>query len=728
MPSFLPKQVFALPLCTLYALAVAQAQPRVEDVLHSFGTPPQGANPTAGVIRDSAGNLYGTANRGGTGGSGVVYEVSAAGAVSVLYSFPSSGANGAYPLGGVALTSAGDLFGTTSGGGTGSAGVVYKVYAGKETVIYNFSGGTDGKNPWAGVILDSAGNLYGTTYSGGAGNAGVVYKVNQKGAETVLYAFSGGPDGGSPNSGLIRDAKGNFYGVTAAGGLGRGVVYKLDAAGHETVLHSFTGSSDGGLPDGGLTLDSAGNLYGTANIGGQYGAGVVFKLDPAGNETILYNFTGQQDGNNPFASLVRDPEGNLYGTALVGFYVSIVFKLNPAGQETVLYSFSEGDVYTTGPRGGIVESGNTLYGTTFAGGTGNAGIVYSLNTSGQETTLFGFPDAVGGTYPGPVTRDSSGNLYGTTEYGGKSNSGVVYKLDSSEKLSVLYNFQNGTLPFGNLVLDSKGNLYGVAFGGGAGNGFVYKVNSAGAETVLYLFAGGSDGSFPTGLTIDAEGNLYGTAASGGTYESGVVFEVDAAGVETVLYNFTGGTDGGNPYAGVIRDSAGNLYGTTMYGGADNDGVIFRVNPGGQETVLYSFIGGRTGGNPPSGVIRDQRGNLYGTTATSTSGNVYKLDSAGNYTVLYTFSGGADGGDPYAGLALDAAGNLYGTAAAGGAYQHGVVYEVTSSGQEAVLHNFTGGNDGGIPYTAVVLDSAGNLYGSTQSGGSALGGVVYKIAP
>ena len=203
----------------------AHAQAATEAVLHSFASPPRGASPFAGVIRDSAGNLYGTTTAGGASNSGVVYKVNTAGQETVLYSF---GAGGSFPYAGVIPDSAGNFYGTTSSGGTANAGVVYKLDpAGNYTVLYSFT--LDGGYPRAGVIRDSVGNLYGTTSSGGTANAGVVYMLDTAGRETVLYSFTGYPnDGGQPYAGVIRDSAGNLYGTTYDGGRsGAGVVYKL---------------------------------------------------------------------------------------------------------------------------------------------------------------------------------------------------------------------------------------------------------------------------------------------------------------------------------------------------------------------------------------------------------------------------------------------------------------------------------------------------------------------
>src|SRR5260370_855628 len=191
--------------------------------------------------------------------------------------------------------------------------------AGHETVLYMFSGAFGGGSPYAGVIRDSAGNLYGTAFQNGAADKGVVYKLDTTGHEIVLYSFTGGADGGYPYAGVTRDSAGNLYGTTLGGGMAnKGVVYKLDTTGHETVLHSFSAGADGPCPYAGVTRAPAGNLYGTAFHSGPADKGVVYKLDTTGHETVLHSFTGGADGGRPYAGVIRDSAGNLYGTAAFG--------------------------------------------------------------------------------------------------------------------------------------------------------------------------------------------------------------------------------------------------------------------------------------------------------------------------------------------------------------------------------------------------------------------------
>ena len=406
---------------------VALGQAPTEIVLHNFPVgAPLGSGPEAGLIADPAGNLYGTATFGGAGRQGTIFKIDTSGQKTVLYNF-AGGAFGSLPASGVVRDAAGNLYGTTPSGGnmacSGGCGVVYKLDAGGNyKVLYTFRGGADGGQPYAGVILDDAGNLYGTTQYGGLNNCfgqacGVVYKVDPLGNETVLYSFTGQPDGEQPNTGVIRDAAGNLYGATSTGGANfAGVVYKIDPSGNELLLYTFTGGSDGDEPDSSLIMDPVGNLYGTTQFGGTTFNGVVFKVDTSNNETVLYNFAGAPDGATPIA-VIRDAHGNFYGTTYSGGTGNsgTVFKLDSGGHETVLYNFTGGTDGGNPEAGVIRDSNGSLYGTTNHGGPLGVGTVYKLNPNNHETVLCSFPSSTDGSDPNAIVFDAAGNLYGNTE-------------------------------------------------------------------------------------------------------------------------------------------------------------------------------------------------------------------------------------------------------------------------------------------------------------------------
>ena len=380
-------------------------------------------------------------------------------------------------------------------------------------------------------------------------------------------------------------------------------------------------------------------------------------------------------------------------------------------------------------------------------------ILLAQVTLGQTfTVLHAFKYVADGDQPfGGVVRDKAGNLYGTTLTGGSHGLGTIFKIDLSGTEVIVHNFEagDGAFPEGGLVLDRAGNLYGatsvqsgispslLSFGGS-----IFMLTPSGNLTVLYRFSknGMPDGFAVLGNLIERAGYLYGTTDGGGTGTgSGTIFEVSArTGEETILYNFNEQPDGSYPLAGLIADADGDFYGTTVLGGAfcfPGCGTVFKLDASGNETVLYSFTGWADGNEPSGGVIRDGEGTLYGTTVTGgafNQGTIFKLDTAGVLTVLHDFSGAAnDGAQPIAsGLTPDSKGNFYGTTQYGGAFAAGTVYRLAPDGTFTVLHSFSGGSDGSLPWAGVIRDSDGNLYGTTRLGGDPHCGcgVVFKIAP
>jgi uncharacterized repeat protein (TIGR03803 family) len=381
------------------------------------------------------------------------------------------------------------------------------------TVLHDFTSGGDGDFPTAGLTMDRAGNFYGTTAGGGYASlnclygCGTVFKLSRNASSWVLtpvYSFTGGDDGTTPDARVLFGPDGLLYGTTTGdsslGGTGKATAFSLRlpsapcktalCPGEETVLYRFVGPMDGSGPGwGDLAFDQAGNLYGTTSDGGTYGYGSVYELTPSTGswtETILYSFTGGDDGSQPKSGVIFDQAGNLYGTTLFGGAGArgTVFQLTHSGSgwtEKVLHSFGSSG---SGPFGGLIfdPSGN-LYGTTQTGymGLGN-GTVFMLTPSGDDwtlTTLYSFP--AGFTYPyARLTMDAAGNLYGTTSYfygpggylGGQGSEGSVFKLaflNGSWTYVDLHDFDgrsDGGGPFGSVILDTSGNLYGTGTAGG----------------------------------------------------------------------------------------------------------------------------------------------------------------------------------------------------------------------------------------------------------------------
>src|SRR5271165_574575 len=373
-------------------------------------------------------------------------------------------------------------------------------------VLHYFTGGSDGANPIAGLTMDSQGILYGTASAGGAKSFGTVYRLVPSGSSwafSLLYTFQGQTDGSAPYARVGFGPDGNLYGATHSGGGGPGckdrhgcgTVFQVKPRpGTEEIEVYRFGTDDGSNPAyGDLVFDQAGNLYGTTRNGGANLQGAVYELAPNGvnwTETVVYSFAGTPDGASPLNGPIFDHAGNLYGT-------------------------------------------------TSAGGTGGWGTVYELKPAGlgwTESILHGFQNGSDGLTPtGDVFFDPSGRLYGTTQAGGTGGGGTVFELTPSGEawsLNTLYDFSQPALgeEYRTLIMDKAGNLYGTNSGDGVTQqGSVFKLtrsNGAWTYTSLHDFTGGLDGGAPFGrLVFDANGNLYGTAAAGGTHGNGVVFEI-----------------------------------------------------------------------------------------------------------------------------------------------------------------------------------------------------------
>jgi uncharacterized repeat protein (TIGR03803 family) len=388
-------------------------------------------------------------------------------------------------------------------------------------------------------------------------------------------------------------------------------------------------------------------------------------------------------------------------------------------------------------------------------------VLYSFDGSRPADTDGSLPYA-------PLIFDKAGNLYGTTTSGGLYGQGIVFELTPTSsggwKENIIHSFglgNDGALPEGPVIMDDAGDLYGTtALGGGGGCShgcgtvfhLIHEKNGKWKETIIHTF-NGKDGALPyCGLAFDAVGNLFGTAPYGGSFNEGTVFELTPTSRtrwnETVLHNFTGNKDGASPYGGVVFDGENNLYGTTANGGNANAGTVFMMNiirGRWTETILYSFTGGADGAAPESALVRDGAGNFYGTAHGidgAQFGAVFQLvpsQSGWTENTLHTFTFqnySTDGAYPVGGVILDNAGNVYGTTYVGGSGGDGVVFELTQSNgvwTETVLHNFPNrGPDGNIPDAALVFDKKGNLYSTTYLGGTGCNvngcGTVFEVTP
>jgi uncharacterized repeat protein (TIGR03803 family) len=760
----MPQKVLSSPLVlsvafiVLASILVTKAAAVNEKVIHNFIIYPHGAQPVGNLIADAAGNLYGTTQFGGEHGYGAIFRMArkpnGKWVETVLHSF--GGVNdGLWPNGGLTLDTAGNLYGTTRFGGRFSCGdgcgTVFELAptAGRKwnySIIYYFKGAAGSSYPNGGVVFDNAGNLY-STANGDLVN-GIVFELVRSSTgwrEKTVYRFSS-----LILYNLAIDATGSLYGST----LPSGSIFQLTRRRDGKWLPRTV--CDGCAASGVPVFDSAGNLY--VDAANQ----VLELLRKQGWKAIaIAEFTGSE-GEGAAGVLTFDNRGNLYGTTLIG-----------------------GQVGSCGEGYGC--------GTAFR-------LTHTKNGMWQHIVLYRFKGKQDGEEPAAgMSFDPSGQLYGITSYGGDpachvdpgfGGCGTVFELatasDGQWKYSVIERFGggDGSGPSG-LIADGAGNLYGtLARNPGGGCGLVYELTPSleggWNEHVLYQFRCGSlDGMIPaSGLTLDFNGNLYGTTSQGGGYGLGTVFELtpnsNGTWSESVLYTFTGGADGSSPAGGLIFDAVGNLYGTTELGGNgwcyDNYGefsgcgVVYELSPksgGWKETSLHTFAGApNDGAFPAAALIFDQVGNLYGTTTWGGSGPCEDendnfgcgtafllspgLAGVWSETVLYNFSASAYLASPDTGLAMDAQGNLYGATDGDGTSTYcpqgcGTVYQLTSGHggpwTANVLYDFGGfEEDGRFPVGTLVFDNSGNLYGTTLYGGgsSACGywrcGTVFKLSP
>jgi uncharacterized repeat protein (TIGR03803 family) len=390
----------------LYAMMAAALPAQTYTSLLNFADP-DGASPKWALVQGTNGDLYGTTAAGGAGGDdpGTVFKITPGGTLTSLYSFCSQSGctDGFAPAGGLVLATNGDFYGVTYSGGAncGSCGTVFRITpSGTLNTIYSFCSQTDcadGKNPNAGLVQATNGDLYGITSYGGNTNQGTVFKITPSGALTTLVSFNGA-DGLFPSAALIQATNGYLYGTTSSGGAncaqGCGTVFRMTPSGALTTLYSFcsqTNCTDGEYPSGPLVQAANGNLYGTTELGGANGKGTIFEITTGGTFTTIYSFCSQSgctDGTDPQGALVQaEQNGDLYGTTAFGGQscgsdgCGTIFKITPSGTLTTLFrNFCAQTGCPRLPYGGLVQyTSGEFFGTTFSGGTGSAGTVFTLS-------------------------------------------------------------------------------------------------------------------------------------------------------------------------------------------------------------------------------------------------------------------------------------------------------------------------------------------------------------
>ncbi len=729
--------------------------------------------------------------------------------LDTLYSFPAGELSGAWPFAPLVQGRDGALYGTTVQGGTNGAeyggynygaGTIFKITThGSFTSLYSFTfSGDDGGMPRAGLALGKDGNFYGSSEQGGPLDLGGLFEMSPAGEVTPLYDFAGAEDGSYPAAGLIQGNDGNFYGDALFGGAyaygyplgsasGYGTIFSLATNGSVNPLAEFN-LTDGAWPSGTLVQGADGNFYGTTESGGNGGAtlpivklpnggeqtgvgtsGTIFKMTPSGVITTLYAFTGGSDGSGPMAGLTQGADGNFYGVTIDGGSggVGTLFKITPAGQFTLLHSFT-GVSDGANPSGGLVQStdGN-LYGTTLLGGAYGNGTVFRIGLNGQLATLLSFSGLNGASPSAALMQASDGNLYGTTTTGGSANNGTVFRLEIGGPLQITSQPQNQTVDAGASALftvatfgslpdtwqwqkDGK-NLVDNGNVSGAATATLKIMNAAATDagdySVIIHNASGSVTSDKATLVVVAMPPQITGPPVGQSLLTGqtATFSVTATGDGPLSYQWQKGGmalhDGGQISGStgpvltisnltVQNSGAYSVLVRNAVGSAQSRSAILTVDqataPFVDLAAGYLFTDQYDGAFPWAGLILGTDGNLYGTTAGGGAyayGSIFAFTPAtATVTPMYSFTGGFDGGMPYSSLIQGSDGNFYGTASTGGYYGYGDVFQMPFGGGTVnTIYSFTGYNDGFLPMTGLVQGADGNFYGTTSAGGTSYAG-------
>ncbi len=604
-------------------------------VLHTMQGNTEGGLPYGSLVQASDHGFYGTAKYDGPNSGGTIFKVTTDGILTVVHAF--SGPDGQNPDDSLALGPDGNFYGTCESGGSSTNGTVFRITPGGVfTNLHSFNG-MQGSLPYSGLVLGVDGAFYGTTELGGAGT---VFRITINGVFTALHFFGSGHDGGVPYGTLVQTADGILYGTTSAGGANHdGIVFQITTNGVETVLYSFTTGDVGGSglgPESGLTVGRDGKLYGTLYNGGtnEYGAVFAFTRFTSGTVSSIYSFVGATKGAYPYGGLTTGPDGNLYGTTSAGGNSvgtggnGTIFRLSLTPTNSVfasLHVFNGTDgLIPYAPL--ALDPNGILYGTTQSGGTDSSGNVFGITTNGVFTNVYSFTGGNDGAVPyDGLLIGLNGALDGTTELGGAYSAGNVFELTTNGLCTNIYSFTGGNdgyAPYGGLIQDTAGNLYGTALSAGSKeDGTIFEITNNGGFTTLYSF-GGSDGAGPEyGLIFGPDGALYGTTPSGGTNGGyGTAFRITTNGVFTSLHSFSNGNDGGNPHCTLFLGSDTNFYGTCENGGSGTNGTLFQMSPDGVVTTLHAFD--KTDGSSPVGQLAlGGDGNLYGVTSAGGNNNL-----------------------------------------------------------------------------------------------------------
>ncbi|QNF32735.1 T9SS type A sorting domain-containing protein [Adhaeribacter swui] len=679
-----------------------------------------GSNPGGELIQGKDGNFYGMTARGGASDFGTIFRMTPAGTITIMHHF--AGFDGNAPGSNNLIQAAdGNFYGMTSSGGMNNngaePGIAFRITPGGEyKVIYNFTR-NEGYRPYGDLLQGPDGNFYGMTYYGGTFDKGTVFKLTPSGTYTVLHHFNGTSRGGWPTGNLVLGNDGNYYGVTTSAGANQlGTIFKITTAGTFTLLHTFE-LATGGTPVGSLVKGKDGNFYGVTTAGGDNYSGTIFRITANGDYKVLHHYGFDAIGNTPKRSLILGKDGNLYGTTMNGgdWFNGTIYKVTPSGIVSALHAFSPSE--DGGRASGLMQAADGyLYGMNEIGGPQGDGVIYRILPNGTNfKKLVDLPGSFGGVAPrGGLVQGPDGFFYGMTEWGGEYNHGTIFRLCSDGSYKILRSLDDvndGGYPRGDLLLGKDGNLYGLTSHGGVnGSGTYFRITPQGNFTVLYSFQNDDTGYSPWGTLLDGnDGYYYGMTNAGGELLSGVIFRVTPTGDYTVLHSFDNYEDGSSPQGNLIKGKDGNFYGLTNVGGDYNTGTFFKMAPDGTVTKLHSFYQFEDGDKPSGSLVQGKDGNFYGMAARGGKnghGTIFRFTPTGKITVLKFMTDEiSDGANPHGSLVMDKEGNFYGLTWGGGHNFSGVIFKITPKGNYTVLHHLDGPKEGRSAFGSLIFQKA-----------------------
>jgi uncharacterized repeat protein (TIGR03803 family) len=680
------------------------------EALYSFSTNAAGCVPFGGLVQATDGNFYGTACVGGSSSGGTIFRMRTNGTVALVHPF-SYDNNGGSPYAGLIQARNGFLYGTTAIGGASGDGTVFRVSTNGAFTAYSLNATNTGSYPVGSLVQGQDGNFYGTASRGGAYTYGAAFKLTPTGVLTGLGAFNS-EDGARLSAGLVQGQDGDFYGTARVGGTngGWGTIFKLSAAGTFKTLCSFD-NTNGANPTAGLTLDADGNFYGTTYDGGAYGQGRVFKLGANGVFISLHSFSGGMDGANCFAGLFQASDGNFYGATENGgaYNLGTIFRLSPSGALVTLAHF---DSYLgASPEGTLMQgTDGKLYGTTSRGGTNGLGAIYRLSID-APLQITGQP-LTQSVYVGEVATFSVATFGSLpVAYQWRKNGTNVTDggnlAGATARVLTLTNVDVADVARYSVVVR---NVYGSLTSAVARLEVIY--------SPPYVVWGPDDQAVLAGSTVSFDFEAGGDGALGFQWQkngTNLVNGGNVSGATTPTLTLTAVTTAN---AGTYSVIVSNAIDAVSSAGAVL--TVFPVtSPSAGLTTQRSLSGGFNGLNPFGPLAQGADGNLYGTTlngGTGYGGTLVKVFLPTGFAVMHSFSSGADGAMPFAGLVEASPYTFYGVTAGGGTSQEGALFRITSTGGFAALHSFNRA-EGANPMAALVLGGDGQLYGSASAGGT-----------